>query len=123
MKTIGIIGSRRRNAPEDFLKVQEAFCQIYEEGDRICSGLCPRGGDSFAVTLKQIWDAPYVWHRAKWRDEKNNYRRWAGFERNTNIAYDSDILIACVAADRKGGTEDTIKKFKKFHGYGKIIFV
>ena len=57
MKYIGIVGSRRRNSPEDFLVVQEAFCQIYEEGDVIVSGGCPKGGDSFAITLADIWDA------------------------------------------------------------------
>jgi|WetSurMetagenome_2_1015567.scaffolds.fasta_scaffold01454_21 hypothetical protein len=116
MKTIGIIGSRRRNSPEDFLLVQEAFCQLYEEGDEICSGLCPKGGDKFAVILAQIWDTPVKWFRALWKDPKNgSYRRWAGFERNTDIAFRSDILIACVASDRKGGTEDCIKKFIKFN--------
>ena len=39
--------------------------------------------------------------------------RGAGFVRNGDIAKDSDVLIACVAPDRTGGTEDTIKKFLK----------
>ena len=56
MKRIGIVGSRRRNSPEDFLLVQEAFCQIYEEGDIIVSGGCPKGGDAFAMLLMDIWD-------------------------------------------------------------------
>ena len=34
-----------------------------------------------------------------------------------------EITIRNVHPDRKGGTEDTIKKFKKFHSEGKIIFV
>ena len=37
------------------------------------------------------------------------------YARNTLIAQDSDVLIACVAADRKGGTEDTICKWKKLN--------
>lgn len=124
MKTIGIVGSRRRNGPEDFLIVQEAFCQLYEEGDIICSGLCPKGADSFAVTLHEIWCTPAKWFRALWRDPKNgSYRRWAGFERNTDIAFTSNILIACVAADRKGGTEDTVRKWEKFHPNKKVILV
>lgn len=45
MKTIGIIGSRRRYSPNDLLKAQEAFCQIYEEGDKVCSGMCSKGGE------------------------------------------------------------------------------
>jgi len=43
--------------------------------------------------------------------------RWAyakaNYERNTLVAGDSDVLISCVAPDRTGGTEDTIKKFIK----------
>ena len=43
--------------------------------------------------------------------------RWAyaeiNYARNTLIARDADDLIAVVAEDRKGGTEDTIKKFLK----------
>ena len=39
----------------------------------------------------------------------------ANYERNTLIARDSDVLIAVVAPDRKGGTEDTIKKWNRFH--------
>jgi len=110
MKTIGIVGSRRRYSARDLLKVQEVFCQIYEPGDRICSGMCSKGADQFAALLSDIWDANPIWHWANW-----NLGRWAGFARNTDIAKDSDILIACVAEDRRGGTEDTIKKFKKFH--------
>jgi hypothetical protein len=37
----------------------------------------------------------------------------AGFLRNTDIAKDADVLIAVVAADRTGGTEDTIRKVQK----------
>ncbi len=39
------------------------------------------------------------------------------------IKINSDILIACVAKDRTGGTEDTIKKFKKFYPQRQIILV
>jgi hypothetical protein len=109
-KTIGIIGSRRRNSPDDYLLVQEAFYQIYKKGDVVCSGLCWKGGDQFAIILADIEDAGVIWHPANW-----NNGIWAGFARNTYIATDSDVLIACVAHDRKGGTEDTIKKFKKKH--------
>lgn len=45
------------------------------------------------------------------------------YARNTLIAQDSDKLIACVAPDRKGGTEDTIKKFVKLHGKDNLIIV
>jgi hypothetical protein len=40
-------------------------------------------------------------------------RKAAGFVRNTKIAEECDVLIAVVASDRLGGTEDTIRKAEK----------
>jgi len=51
------------------------------------------------------------------------YGRIAGFKRNTTIAQESDILIACRSLDMTGGTEDTIRKFKKLKPDNEIIFV
>ena len=48
----------------------------------------------------------FIFH-ADWE----KFGRGAGFVRNGDIANNSDVLIACVAKDRKGGTEDTIGKF------------
>ena len=118
MKTIGIIGTRRRYTPADWLLVYEAFCQVYEEGDRVCSGMCKTGADQFAVLCSDIWDTEPIWHWAKW----HLYGRGAGFKRNGDIARDSDVLIACIAADRTGGTEDTIRKYSKM-GKTRLILV
>ena len=109
MKTIGIVGSRRRDSNKDFMLIEEAFKNIYEPGDIICSGLCPKGGDRCAVILAKEYKTETLWFPADWK----KYGRSAGFARNGDIAKASDILIACVAADRKGGTEDTIKKYIK----------
>ena len=46
----------------------------------------------------------------------------ANFDRNTLIAKDSDVLIACVNLQKDGGTEDTIKKYLKL-GKNKIYKV
>lgn len=78
------------------------------------SGGCPTGADSFAEILAKKHQIPIMIHYAKW----NIYGKVAGFKRNTDIATDSDILIATPAQDRTGGTEDTIKKAKKM---GKTI--
>ncbi len=121
MKRIIIIGSRRRNEPEDCLQVAEALAKIYEEGDLLVSGGCPTGGDRFAEDLSAMYNIWMVVWPAKWTVD-GHFRRWAGFERNTTIARNGDVLIACVAPDRKGGTEDTITKFKKFYPEGEIIF-
>lgn len=117
-KVIGIIGSRRRDTETDFEAVEAAFLKVYELGDTICSGLCPKGGDRFAVILSKKYNTPKVWHPAEW----DKYGKSAGFKRNSYIAVDSDVLIACVASDRTGGTEDTIKKYLKM-GKDKLILV
>lgn len=106
-KVIGVIGTRRRDSFKDLQAVEKAFLKVYEKGDMICSGLCRQGGDRFAVIFQRKYDLPCRWYPADWK----KYGRGAGFIRNTYIAEDSDILIACVAEDRKGGTEDTIKKY------------
>lgn len=106
-KVIGIIGSRSRNSPIDLAFTYDAFQQVYEEGDTIVSGGCPSGGDRFAEDIARLKHITILIHPAQWK----KYGRSAGFNRNTYIAQDADILIACVAADRKGGTEDTIRKF------------
>jgi hypothetical protein len=130
---IGIIGSRRRDTEEDFKKTLNVFNKIYQKGDIICSGLCPHGGDWFAVLISLGLDwisdtierrklyklvagehktfIPSIWFPAEWK----KYGRAAGFKRNTDIAKMSDILIACVSLDRTGGTEDTIKKYTKLN--------
>jgi hypothetical protein len=112
MKKIGIIGTRRRNTRADYNLVKISFFEIYKKGDWIVSGGCPKGGDAFAEKIYRDYRIPILLFPAKWY-ENGVYNPKAGFERNTDIALLSDIIIACVAYDRKGGTEDTLKKFLK----------
>lgn len=107
MCTIGIIGTRRRDKPSDLILVRDKFFEIYHEGDWIVSGGCPKGGDRFAESIAKAWGIPILIFHPNW----GKYGTAAGFIRNNYIAQYSEILIACVASDRKGGTEDTIKKF------------
>ena len=117
MKKIGIVGSRRRNAGKDYTKIYLAFLKVFEKNNTIIiSGGCLKGGDRFAEGLARKFGIPITIYHANWKLGKH-----AGFLRNTDIAKNSSILIACIAPDRKGGTEDTIKKFKKFHPTNKII--
>jgi len=109
-KRIGIIGSRRRNEIKDYTKVWAKFFEIYEPGDTIVSGGCKKGGDKFAEMINQKYGIPIKIFKPDW-----SIGRHAGLLRNTDIAMYSDVLIACVALNRKGGTEDTIKKFKRMH--------
>ena len=122
MKKIIIIGTRRRNTHSDFIKVELVFLKIYNKGDMIVSGGCRTGGDRFAEILIKKYNTPKKIFKAKWRKD-GKYNRYAGFERNTPVAKFGDEMIACVASDRTGGTEDTIRKFRKFHPEGEIHIV
>lgn len=125
MKYIGIVGSRRRNSFEDNDLVIDTLESIYDDGDVMVSGGCKQGADSFAKDIHLntngavalIEFLPDSQKREFLISEKRVPPRAAhaivNYERNTLIAEQSDILIACVAPDRKGGTEDTIKKFLK----------
>ena len=99
----------------NFLAVAKALQSLLElklqpnEEVILVSGGCPKGGDRFAEDLAKQLGYEMVIHPADWK----RYGRGAGFVRNTDIATGSDYLIACVAPDRKGGTEDTVRKFCK----------
>lgn len=103
---IGIVGSRRRTSPYDYHILVQTFDSIYLQGDIILSGGCPTGGDEFAERIGRERTIPVYVYGAEWE----KYGRKAGHIRNTPIAHDCTILLALVADDRTGGTEDTIHK-------------
>lgn len=109
MKTIGIIGSRRRDTAEDYAICEKTFLELFEPGDEIVSGGCPQGGDRFAELLAKKYQIPIKIYYAQW----SRLGKRAGFARNTDIARDADVLIAVASYDRTGGTEDTMKKFSQ----------
>ena len=119
MCVIGIVGSRRRNSVEDQTLLQKTFQEIlrYNKCIKLVSGGCPIGADHFAEALAKEHRIPITIHYPDKSKLKDNSPYWdyvkINHDRNTLIANDADILIAIVAPDRKGGTEDTIKKFLK----------
>jgi len=119
MLKIGIVGSRRRYTQTDFKLVKDKFFEVYQEGALIVSGGCPKGGDEFAHMIAKQNGIPILIFYPNWE----KYNKAAGFIRNTHIAENSDILIACTALDRTGGTEDTIKKFRKAKPEGVLYLV
>ena len=68
-------------------------------------------GDRFAEVLAKQYGIPILICYPNW----NKYKKGAGFVRNSQIAQESDYLIACTTTNKKGGTEDTIKKFEKLN--------
>ena len=124
MKKIGIIGTRKRNVRTDFIQVLEAFQKIYEQGDWIVSGHCPKGGDAFAEKIAYDFGFPILLFPPKRKIAREF------FARNSLIAEHSDILIAClinpddlledIYRRKSGGSEDTIRKFLNKVGYRKF---
>lgn len=130
MKFIGIIGTRRRDSQKDFDALSKVFFQVYKLGDVIVSGGCPKGGDRFAEVLAKVTSMkPVIFYPEKENLDPDLVAKGLlraayakiNYARNTLIAEKSDILLALVAPDRKGGTEDTIKKFKKMKPNGLCI--
>ncbi|MCK5614689.1 DUF2493 domain-containing protein [Candidatus Pacearchaeota archaeon] len=120
MKVIGIIGTRRRDDFKSYKLVEEQFFKLYKEDEAVlCSGGCPQGADKFAEKISRKFGIPIIIIPPNWK----KYGRGAGFVRNGQIAEASDELIACVAINRLGGTEDTIKKFLKDHSKDDLYLV
>jgi hypothetical protein len=120
-RMIGIIGSRRRDSARDYELTRAKFLSIYSPCDEIVSGGCPKGGDHFAELIAQLFQVPITIHypdksKLDMKLMKLNPRAAfakIAFARNGLIARDADVMIAVVAPDRKGGTEDTLKTFRK----------
>ena len=104
MITIGIVGTRRRDTPKDLALCVQIFEKYYEIGDELVSGGCKQGADRFAEIIAKSSEIPIKIYYAEWK----RLGMGAGFTRNAYIARDADILIAMVAGDRTGGTENTI---------------
>lgn len=106
---IAIVGSRRRNASADYIKLKEEFLRIYREGDSIVSGGCEWGADSWVYALAREVGCTLIVHYAK----RASQGRAAGPIRNSLIARDCTVCLAVVTEDRTGGTEDTVRKCKR----------
>ena len=128
-KKIIIIGSRRRNSDSDYHQVLSEFKKWYDNGDVIISGGCPKGGDRFAEIIaakmgmteengQLIIHRPDPNKKPETGDHKGKWAQWF-YERNTVVAKEAEpntVVIACVSPDRKGGTEDTLRKIERHLG-------
>jgi len=129
---VGIVGSRRRNTEKDKAKliIKLGFLEltIGRLIKKIVTGDCDEGGDKFARDIVDLFGYEKDVKRIKdpetgWEMDFKNHK-WFPYcemvqifyDRNEEIAKEPlDYLIALVAHDRKGGTENTIKHFKKYN--------
>ena len=109
---LGVVGSRRRDTEKDKAAVKEAILRF--DKPTLVSGGCVRGADRFAEELAAELGLEIVLYYPDMTGVhgRADYAK-ACYDRNKLIARKSDILIACVASDRKGGTENTIEEFIK----------
>jgi len=127
---LGVVGSRRRTTKVDYEIVQRTILDYYQIHKRnliIVSGGCSKGADNFAEYVANKYGIPILIFYPNKQDKPNTGSYKAdyaivAYARNTEIAMISNSLLALVAEDRKGGTENTIKTFQKYHqGYEILI--
>lgn len=113
---LGIVGSRRRNSPQDKAILRERILEL--KPDELVSGGCKQGADRFAEELAEEMFLPIKIFRPKLYNGIHGRSTIikAYYARNERIAKYSNRLIALVTSDRKGGTENTIKYFTELYG-------
>ena len=106
---IGIVGSRRR-ADRD--SVETCVAELAQDTVVVTGGA--RGPDRWAEQAARARGLHVVVHKPDLGDAST---RWQAtkryYARNQAIVDDSDRIIAFVAADRTGGTEDTIRRAER----------
>lgn len=108
---IGVIGTRQRHTHEAYKKIRDAVMKEYKPGNFLVSGGCPKGGDRIAEIIASNYGIPLLIWYPNWTVNKKG----AGYARNIYIAKTaSKELVAAVSSNRKGGTEDTIKKWEAY---------
>lgn len=113
---LGIVGSRRRHSFEDGELIKNRILEL--KPSMIISGGCSLGADKFAEDFaEELGIAITIYHPELEDGKKYSYHEIvkANYARNKLIAIYSDYLIALVASDRRGGTENTIRYFKEQH--------
>jgi predicted Rossmann fold nucleotide-binding protein DprA/Smf involved in DNA uptake len=107
---VGIVGSRRRR---DWRAVFNLVDKL-PSGTVVISGGCKRSVDTWAVLRARERGLETVEHLPKLSRGMSYWQVvQAMYARNRLIAEDCDILVAFVAPDRTGGTENTIGWAKK----------
>lgn len=106
---IAIVGSRSRSDPETV----DRFVRALPPDSVIISGGA-LGPDTWAAASARRYGLPLVEHipdLSGVRGRGEATRRY--YARNQKIAEDCDRLVALISHDRKGGTEDTIRRAER----------
>ena len=105
----GIVGSRRRTDEASI----RAFVRELPEGSTVVSGGA-KGPDSWATSEARKCGLEVVEHLPDLRGTRNRIEATERYyARNRLIAQESDVVVAFVAPDRRGGTENTIRHAKE----------
>jgi predicted Rossmann fold nucleotide-binding protein DprA/Smf involved in DNA uptake len=119
---VGVVGSRRRISENDAKLIYEKIIEL--NPSEIISGGCKKGADFFAEVIAEELNIPIKIFRPNMKKGMNYFQRVQEyFRRNKLIAQRSDKLIAAVAKDRTGGTENTIKHFLKCNNENNLIII
>ena len=116
---VGVVGSRRRCTLRDrqivFDLVQSLMDADPERKITFVSGKCRLGADNFVAEAVRLFKDEYgdridlVEYPPKTYPGMSRYEfTLAAYERNREIAVDSDVGYALVHRDRTGGTENTV---------------
>jgi len=115
---LAIVGSRRRNSKTDEEIVQGIVLVAYAYWPElvVVSGGCKKGADAFAKKICDSLDIPIIEHLPDLQPNDTYLEAVQRYyKRNYKIAEGCDALVALVADDRKGGTENTIKYARKLN--------
>ena len=124
---LGIVGSRSRNTLNDKDLIRKKILKLKPK--ELVSGGCMKGADRFAEELHTELDIdiriffPNLPFKGSGKSPEYYEMVEAYYARNKEIADHSDMLIALVSKDRKGGTENTIKHFLKNKDKSKLILL
>lgn len=106
---VAVVGSRRRRDRDTV----DRFIAGLPDSAIVVSGGC-EGPDKFAAEAARARGLPVVEHLPDLTGCTKHFeftQRY--YERNQTVVDDCDQLAALVAPDRKGGTEDTIRRALK----------
>lgn len=116
---IGVVGSRRRNSEEDrklmvvLINIVLATESVIGKNVVFVSGGCRKGADQFIEDEWKIGRWPGAEMVVYSPEFASSMSRWdrvnAYYARNKRVVDNSNLLIALVADNRKGGTENTIE--------------